>query len=283
MADTTDIVIPPQPKLFDPEELITYDELAPSLQDKLKSIDRNIEMNMTHFDELLNNYRITISWDPPMNPEPDRDLWFDLNYDTFRFYMSKNNDNNYYWEFTRGAWYGGSSTDIKKELIPSPTTKWSKVKSLVWLSNVATKNTYTANKEMPRSMHYTVNKAGYYRIRDNSNLFEYNAQRTYTHDGGRITLNVYKQPKGGTSTSIYQAIYDSKITYRAYNPVNQTYPDRVLQCNVGDKIISNVITNRNPQSTDEVCIYQISSILVYRLNFGNPNVDDSGDSIGPIF
>lgn len=255
---------------YDKEQKITWDEISPSLQARFTSIADQIETNMNHFDDLVNNYRLTIGYNPPLNPEANRDIWWDMNYDVVRFYMSKNNNGTNAWEYTRGAWYGGHSSDIKDEIIPAPSTAWSKMKSLVWVSNVAKNGSYTANGEEPRTMAWTVPATGYYRIRDVCNLYEYNAQRSYVHDGGAITVTVYKQPAGSQSTeTVYNASYDSQTKYRSFNGLQ--YPEKVLNLNVKDRLSFRVTTTRNPNSTDSVEIYQIATISIYRNNFGDPN------------
>lgn len=271
---------------FDPEEQITWDEIAPSLQERFKRLGEMIDINMDDFNNKINNYRLTISYDPPMHPEEDRDIWWDLNYDVLRAYTPKDvtaQKKEYLWQYTRAAWYGGASSDVKPEVIPSPTKQWSRVKSLTWISNVAVNNTYTTNEENPRSQQYTANKEGYYRLRDNCMVYAYNAQTSYTHDGGQITVVVYKQAKTGDNTygeqeEVYRATYDSKGTNQALDEVTKLYPEKLIQLAQGDRLQMTVTSNRNPSSTDEVEIYQIACVYVYRMNFGDPNTPLSGGS-----
>lgn len=271
---------------FDPEEQITWDEIAPSLQERFKRLGEMIDINMDDFNNKINNYRLTISYDPPLHPEEDRDIWWDLNYDVLRAYTPKDvtaQNKEYLWQYTRAAWYGGASSDVKPEVIPSPTKQWSRVKSLTWISNVAVNNTYTTNEENPRSQQYTANKEGYYRLRDNCMVYAYNAQTSYTHDGGQITVVVYKQTKTGDNTygeqeEVYRATYDSKGTNQALDEVTKLYPEKLIQLAQGDRLQMTVTSNRNPSSTDEVEIYQIACIYVYRMNFGDPNTPLSGGS-----
>lgn len=271
---------------FDPEEQITWDEIAPSLQERFKRLGEMIDINMDDFNNKINNYRLTISYDPPMHPEEDRDIWWDLNYDVLRAYTPKDvtaQNKEYLWQYTRAAWYGGASSDVKPEVIPSPTKQWSRVKSLTWISNVAVNNTYTTNEENPRSQQYTANKEGYYRLRDNCMVYAYNAQTSYTHDGGQITVVVYKQAKTGDNTygeqeEVYRATYDSKGTNQALDEVTKLYPEKLIELAQGDRLQMTVTSNRNPSSTDEVEIYQIACIYVYRMNFGDPNTPLSGGS-----
>lgn len=271
---------------FDPEEQITWDEIAPSLQERFKRLGEMIDINMDDFNNKINNYRLTISYDPPMHPEEDRDIWWDLNYDVLRAYTPKDvtaQNKEYLWQYTRAAWYGGASSDVKPEVIPSPTKQWSRVKSLTWISNVAVNNTYTTNEENPRSQQYTANKEGYYRLRDNCMVYAYNAQTSYTHDGGQITVVVYKQAKTGDNIygeqeEVYRATYDSKGTNQALDEVTKLYPEKLIQLAQGDRLQMTVTSNRNPSSTDEVEIYQIACIYVYRMNFGDPNTPLSGGS-----
>lgn len=259
---------------FDKESLIRWDDIAPSLQEKFTTMANDIDKNMNSFDNLIQNSRLTISTDPPMHPETNRDVWWDDNYDVVRSYMAQYNDKGQLgassWQYTRGAWYGGSHDDIKQEVIPAPTVKWTKVKSLVWISNVATNNSYTTTDESPRTSYYTIMKDGYYRIVDNCNLFQYNAQSRYTHDGGALTVVVYKQ-SGSTNTEIYRKAYDSRSTYTSNN--GGTRPQVTQQFTKGQRISVDYVTGRNPQSTDSVEIYQIGSIAIYRLNYGDPNTD----------
>lgn len=270
---------------YDPEEQITWDEIAPSLQDRFKRLAESIDINMDNFNNKINNYRLTISYDPPLNAEQDRDIWWDLNYDVLRAYTPTDvtaQDKTYKWQYTRAAWYGGASSDVKPEVIPSPTVQWSRVKSLTWISNVASNGQYTTTDENPRNMQYTANKGGYYRLRDNCMVYAYNAQTSYTHDGGQLTVVVYKQAKNGDSygaqEEIYRATYDSKGINQAYNEVTKLYPETLIQLKQGDRIQMVATSNRNPSSTDEVEIYQIACIYVFRMNFGDPNTPLSGGS-----
>ena len=270
---------------YDPEEQITWDEIAPSLQDRFKRLAESIDINMDNFNNKINNYRLTISYDPPLNAEQDRDIWWDLNYDVLRAYTPTDvtaQDKTYKWQYTRAAWYGGASSDVKPEVIPSPTVQWSRVKSLTWISNVASNGQYTTTDENPRTMQYTANKEGYYRLRDNCMVYAYNAQTSYTHDGGQLTVVVYKQAKDGDSygdqEEIYRVTYDSKGINQAYNEVTKLYPETLIQLKQGDRIQMVATSNRNPSSTDEVEIYQIACIYVFRMNFGDPNTPLSGGS-----
>ena len=270
---------------YDPEEQITWDEIAPSLQDRFKQLAESIDINMDNFNNKINNYRLTISYDPPLNAEQDRDIWWDLNYDVLRAYTPTDvtaQDKTYKWQYTRAAWYGGASSDVKPEVIPSPTVQWSRVKSLTWISNVASNGQYTTTDENPRTMQYTANKEGYYRLRDNCMVYAYNAQTSYTHDGGQLTVVVYKQAKDGDSygdqEEIYRVTYDSKGINQAYNEVTKLYPETLIQLKQGDRIQMVATSNRNPSSTDEVEIYQIACIYVFRMNFGDPNTPLSGGS-----
>lgn len=270
---------------YDPEEQITWDEIAPSLQDRFKRLAESIDINMDNFNNKINNYRLTISYDPPLNAEQDRDIWWDLNYDVLRAYTPTDitaQDKTYKWQYTRAAWYGGASSDVKPEVIPSPTVQWSRVKSLTWISNVASNGQYTTTDENPRTMQYTANKEGYYRLRDNCMVYAYNAQTAYTHDGGQLTVVVYKQAKTGDSygaqEEIYRVTYDSKGISQAYNEVTKLYPEKLIQLKQGDRIQMVATSNRNPSSTDEVEIYQIACIYIFRMNFGDPNTPLSGGS-----
>lgn len=270
---------------YDPEEQITWDEIAPSLQDRFKRLAESIDINMDNFNNKINNYRLTISYDPPLNAEQDRDIWWDLNYDVLRAYTPTDvtaQDKTYKWQYTRAAWYGGASSDVKPEVIPSPTVQWSRVKSLTWISNVASNGQYTTTDENPRTIQYTANKEGYYRLRDNCMVYAYNAQTSYTHDGGQLTVVVYKQAKNGdrydAQKEIYRVTYDSKGINQAYDEVTKLYPETLIQLKQGDRIQMVATSNRNPSSTDEVEIYQIACIYVFRMNFGDPNTPLSGGS-----
>lgn len=259
------IVDPEKPIAYDPENRVKWSEIAPSLQERFLAIGKLMDSNMQGINDLSNNIRLTIGYDPPMHPEEDRDLWWDLNYDVLRFYMSKNNDGNYRWEYTRGAWYGGSSSDVRSEVIPAPQTEYVKVKTLCWISNVAKNNTFSTVENVERSLYYTAPVAGTYKIEDNCNLFAYNAQAKYTHDGGRIDLAINHSVKANNyaNTQIYSAIYDSKTTYRARD-AQGFLPSKTITLAQGDRILFNVTTERNPQSTDDVEIYQIASVNIFR-------------------
>lgn len=263
---------------FNPEDLIRWEELSNSLQERFRNIEASLNSQLAYFTSLNNGYRITISAEPPLHPEKDKDIWVDLNYRIVRFYMSRNNDGNYGWEFTRAAWYGGSASDVKDIINASPLYNYSRLKSLIWIGNVSVNGAYTAANENPRSERFVCPVGGWYRLQDKSMLFQYNKQFNYTHDGGRLNITVVLEKKITANSfaapqQIYTATYDSNpdngYRYRAYDPSLGQWPEVPIQLAEGDRVTSYASTQRDPLSTDTVQIIQVQSVQIYRLNSGS--------------
>ena len=73
---------------------------------------------------------------------------------------------------------------------------------------------------------------------------------------------------------VWDKTYDSKGTYQAYDESAKAYPYTLTdRLNMGDRIYFVATSTRDPKSTDEIQIYQISDIAIYKLNFGDPTSD----------
>lgn len=203
MADDIIEVVPPEPPVYNPEFKITWDEIAPSLQKRFTDLANAITDNLSNLTNRVSDCRITIGPEPPLHPEMERDIWIDTNLMVVRFYMSRDmNENNCKWEYTHAAWYGGSTTDVTNDSFLQSTSQWTRVKSLVWVSNEAVNGEYNPDEGlcMQRQTCYTVTKAGYHRLVDKSIVFQYSAQNLGTngelkengfiHDGGSMTVKV---------------------------------------------------------------------------------------------
>lgn len=253
---------------FNLEDLIRWEELSNSLQDRFRNIESMARKNYSVINSFINNYDITIGYDPPLNPKGNQSMWFDLNYDVLRFYMDKNGGTNYKWEITRGAWYGGSSDDPVNPAIPGNTGTWQRMCTLAWGSNLAKNNRYTTTDEADRIVRFSAPVSGTYKIEDHSFVFPYNAQNTYTHDGGRITITLVKatltSSGGYTNSTVYTASYDSRGKFEAKDS-NGNYPTKEISMRTGDRLYMQVTTNANLLSTDELEIIQIASVYVYLL------------------
>ena len=73
---------------------------------------------------------------------------------------------------------------------------------------------------------------------------------------------------------VWDKTYDSKGTYQAYSESDKAYPYTLTdRLNMGDRIYFVATSTRDPKSTDEIQIYQIADIAIYKLNFGDPTSD----------
>lgn len=247
MADNDIIkVVPPEQPVFDPESKITWDEIAPSLQARFISLSDSINKNSSHINDVLGNTRITIGSEPPSDPEMERDVWIDTNKGIVRFYMSRTLDaNNCKWEYTHAAWYGGSVNDV---IIPTDlplSDKWISCRSLIWISNEAKNNTYDPNNglNMPKDICFTVPIPGYYKIVDNSVLFEYNAQKVnsdgtlkdggYIHDGGTMNVQLFTLKHSIIRKSITDAI---SVANTSLNTLLTTESDKKILAQIVARI-----------------------------------------------
>ena len=102
------------------EDKIRWEEWAPSLQDKLKSLYNQLAAIEAYMDHAVGSVRITIGKDAPDYPVPFNELWFDTNFNIVRIYTPDG------WKLTHGAYYGGKNDDIQdtsdSPLSHNPTT-----------------------------------------------------------------------------------------------------------------------------------------------------------------
>ena len=268
---------PHAPIVFDKEKKITWDEISPSLQEKFNRLNIDVLSDLNNISSLFAYNRVTIGANPPSDPNdppiPNREIWFDTTENSLKFYMSRNEDNNYAWETTKAAWYGGSSKDTSTETATNINYQWSLIKTLAWVSNPAVNNTFSTVTDIPTTEVFYIAKAGTYLFRDMSYLFPYNKQAAYTHDGGKITVKVVNETTGAT---ILNQVYDSQTTFCAYNYTNKTYPEKTVTLTANTKLRFTVTINRNPLSTDDIDIYISAGVFIYRLNYGNAS-DSSPD------
>ena len=128
---------------------------------------------------------------------------------------------------------------------------------------------------MLKDQYYTIPSNGTYYLRDISNLFEYNQQLTYTHDGGAFRVAIMMNDK-----VVLDNNYDSKSRYAS--DLNGTFPEMKINCVEGDVISLHVTVNRNPQSTDDLEIYMSTCCKIFKLNSGSgdtkPEVDEARPS-----
>lgn len=263
--------------VFDKEKKITWDEISPSLQERFNKLDVDILKDLNNISSLFSYCRITIGANPPSDPKdppiPNKEIWFDTNENSLKFYMSRNEDGNYAWEVTKAAWYGGSSKDTSAEVVDNINYQWSLIKTFAWVSNPAVNNTFSTKTDIPTTEVFYIAKAGTYLFRDMSYLFPYNKQAAYTHDGGKITVKIVNETTGDT---ILNQVYDSQTTFCAYNYNTKKYPEKTVTLTTNAKLKFTVTINRNPLSTDDIELYVTSAVFIYRLNFGNAS-DSSPD------
>ena len=108
---------PPAPDAFEQEEKITWEEISPSLQKRFLSLADDINKLGENYSRRFGDIRVTIGYDPPINPEMERDIWIDLNFMIVRFYMSTDmNPKTAKWYYTHAAWYDGSANDIVRKI-----------------------------------------------------------------------------------------------------------------------------------------------------------------------
>lgn len=263
--------------VFDKEKKITWDEISPSLQERFNKLDVDILKDLNNISALFSYCRITIGANPPSDPKdppiPNKEIWFDTNENSLKFYMSRNEDGNYAWEVTKAAWYGGSSKDTSAEVVDNINYQWSLIKTFAWVSNPAVNNTFSTKTDIPTTEVFYIAKAGTYLFRDMSYLFPYNKQAAYTHDGGKITVKIVNETTGDT---ILNQVYDSQTTFCAYNYNTKKYPEKTVTLTTNAKLRFTVTINRNPLSTDDIELYVTAAVFIYRLNFGNAS-DSSPD------
>lgn len=253
---------PSVPGTYDKERNVTWDEIAPSLQQKFLNLSKEINDSINQIANLFGKNRITIGPNAPTSPEPDNEIWFDTRKgeESVKFYMDKNGGTSYKWEITKGAWYGGDPAGITKEAVAFPTGNWNKINTLAWVSRPAQNNTFSTVNDIPLQSSYMVPANGTYYVRSVVNLFPYNKQNAYTHDGGSIKVEVSINSSVKLSNT-----YDSKTRYST----DESYhPEGTYTLNAGDTITLNNTILRNPTSTDDLDIYMCSSLMIYRKNSG---------------
>lgn len=246
---------------YDPERNISWDEISPSFRAKFKKIAVDISNNASGFISKKNENKIFIGPDPPSNPEEEKTIWFDTSSDdlSMKYYSASST-----WEVTRGAWYGGSRTDVVPEEYSISATKDNidakSMQVFTYVSNPAENNTYTAPTDMYTTGSYTISLAGKYLIRDMSTTFPYNKQKKYEHDGGSIRVQVFRN-----GSTILDNTYDSKLKWRAYDYTTNKAPEVILNLNKGDKISYKLDILRNPKSTDDIDMFFIMRVFIYAL------------------
>lgn len=247
---------------YDKERNVTWDEIAPSLQQRFLSLSKEINDSINQISNLFGKNRITIGPLAPISPEPDKEIWFDTSKgeESVKFYMDKNGGTSYKWEITKGAWYGGDPAGITKEAVAFPTGNWNKIATLAWVSNPAQNNSFSTNADIPLQSSFMVPAAGTYYVRNIVNLFPYNKQKAYTHDGGSLKVEVTV-----AGTLRLDNTFESKSRYST----DETFhPEGTYTLNAGDVITLKNTILRNPQSTDDLDIYMSSTLMIYRKNAG---------------
>jgi hypothetical protein len=91
---------------FNPEDKINWEELAPSLQDKFKALWNSVNNNHQYLGDRIGDVRLTVGFDPPLDPIEYCELWFDTSIMTMRAYTDGK------WTLTCAGWYGNSSKDV---------------------------------------------------------------------------------------------------------------------------------------------------------------------------
>lgn len=279
MASSIPVInlIPETPEIYDLEHNITWDEIAPSLQAKFISMGDLINDKMNNLQNKIVQCRITIATKGPINPEKDREIWFDTVEKVFKIYESKNDDNVYKWERTRAAWYGGSVTDVEFPQVNFNSQSWLLVGVIAWVSNAAKNGQFNPTTDLPTQSYHIVPMDGTYFIRDETSLYVFNQQKRYTHDGGSLKVGVYYQSNDGTITNkLLETIYDSKSNYSSYDDSKKEYKNTTVEVKTGDIIYTKISIVRNPTSTDDVEVYMSNVINIYRKNNNSslkPDID----------
>ena len=75
--------------IFNPEDKIQWEEWAPSLQDRLKSLFAKVNAGSMFIFKYLGNIRITIGEHQPVNPVVYREIWWDTRFEVFRVLTSE--------------------------------------------------------------------------------------------------------------------------------------------------------------------------------------------------
>lgn len=91
---------------FDLEDKVTWDELAPSLQDKFKELWNKIEATNAYLSDRIGDVRLTIDYKAPENPIEYAELWFDARYMILRSLINGE------WKLTTAAWYKNNSSTV---------------------------------------------------------------------------------------------------------------------------------------------------------------------------
>lgn len=279
MASSIPVInlIPETPEIYDLEHNITWDEIAPSLQAKFLSMGDLINDKMNNLQNKIVQCRITIATKGPINPEKDREIWFDTVEKVFKIYESKNDDNVYKWERTRAAWYGGSLTDVEFPQVNFNSQAWLLVGVIAWVSNAAKNGQFNPTTDLPMQSYHIVPMDGTYFIRDETSLYVFNQQKRYMHDGGSLKVGVYHQSNDGSVTNkLLETIYDSKSNYSSYDDSKKEYKNTTVEVKTGDIIYTKISIVRNPTSTDDVEVYMSNVINIYRKNNNSslkPDID----------
>ena len=252
---------------FSLEDLIRWEQLSNSLQQRFVNIERSAKKNVVYIDRMTNDYHVTIGYEPPLNPEGNVDIWFDTGRDVLKFYIDRNNDKNFAWETTKAAWYGGSSSSVSNPSIYYTGNDWDLMRSIVWISNAAHDGQYNSAGEPHRDNRFTAPISGTYKIEDRTHVFQYNTQANYyTHDGGSVVVTITKSTKNkdGTYTDsiIYTATYDSRANYSSIKE-GTTPPSITVTLKAGDRINTDIRTINPPVSSDNIAVMQTCTINIY--------------------
>lgn len=92
---------------FNLEDKIQWQEWAPSLQDRLKSIIATIGGGGSYIYHYISAVRVTIGDTQPLNPVPYGEVWWDTRFEVWRVLTDEG------WIMTRATWYNGSNADVR--------------------------------------------------------------------------------------------------------------------------------------------------------------------------
>lgn len=93
-------------KDFNKENLNTWNELAPSLQEKFIDLENKLSDMDNSVSDDNKSVRITFGYSAPKEPKNNAELWIDERHRIIRAFTEDN------WEFTRAAWFGGVKPDV---------------------------------------------------------------------------------------------------------------------------------------------------------------------------
>lgn len=106
---------------FNLEDKLEWEEWAPSLQDKLKSLINRWHAGQAYIDHFVGSTRITIGDNPPSNPIPYCEIWWDTRYEIFKVLTDEG------WIMTHATWYNGANAlitdDVDSPISRNPRTR----------------------------------------------------------------------------------------------------------------------------------------------------------------